>query len=261
MSPGLPDVHSFVRLQCCKLLVFAVLLAPVGIWAKTHPSRAGAVGHYSRGALRNGIPMPLSGSDHYLLFPAKCSGHANHYGHKTVVAATRAAAGRVRKAYPKAPRIPVGDLSHRRGGPIPHHLSHQNGLDVDVYFLRRQAIRPCAEPPSYERRDPATGRWEVAPDFVANWNWTLAASFARNPGVKTIFIGGLLKRHLGRWAKRHGVSKRERRLTMKKLHAVYCRPPRGIKMDTYRGNLCPHDDHIHVRFHCPRDSKGCRAHK
>jgi murein endopeptidase len=38
----------------------------------------------------------------------------------------------------RAPRIGVGDLSLRRGGPFgPKHATHQNGLDADVYYPRR----------------------------------------------------------------------------------------------------------------------------
>jgi murein endopeptidase len=40
-------------------------------------------------------------------------------------------------AHPGAPRIGIGDLSRPRGGPFgPKHASHQNGLDVDVYYPR-----------------------------------------------------------------------------------------------------------------------------
>jgi hypothetical protein len=44
---------------------------------------------------------------------------------------------------PDAPRVGIGDLSRPRGGSFgpewggPGHVSHQNGLDVDVYFPRR----------------------------------------------------------------------------------------------------------------------------
>ena len=42
------------------------------------------------------------------------------------------------RAHPRAPRVGIGDLSRRRGGPFgPKHASHQNGLDVDVYYPRR----------------------------------------------------------------------------------------------------------------------------
>jgi protein MpaA len=46
-------------------------------------------------------------------------------------------------ANPEAPRVGIGDLSRRRGGDFGAryggvgHASHQNGLDVDVYYPRR----------------------------------------------------------------------------------------------------------------------------
>jgi murein endopeptidase len=41
-------------------------------------------------------------------------------------------------AHPLAPRVGVGDLSRPQGGYFgPRHASHQNGLDIDVYYPRR----------------------------------------------------------------------------------------------------------------------------
>ena len=48
-----------------------------------------------------------------------------------------------REAHPAAPRVGVGDLSRRHGGDFGArfgglgHMSHQNGLDVDLYYPRR----------------------------------------------------------------------------------------------------------------------------
>jgi murein endopeptidase len=39
-------------------------------------------------------------------------------------------------AHPNAPRVVIGDISREGGGPMDDHVSHQNGLDVDVYFPR-----------------------------------------------------------------------------------------------------------------------------
>ena len=47
-----------------------------------------------------------------------------------------------RAAHPRAPRMAIGDLSRPRGGDFgPQfgyigHASHQNGLDVDIYYPR-----------------------------------------------------------------------------------------------------------------------------
>jgi murein endopeptidase len=50
------------------------------------------------------------------------------------------------RAHPGAPRVGIGDLSRPRGGDfgprygLPGHASHQNGLDVDLYYPRRDRL-------------------------------------------------------------------------------------------------------------------------
>jgi murein endopeptidase len=62
-------------------------------------------------------------------------------------------------AHPGAPRIGIGDLSRPRGGDfgprfgLPGHASHQNGLDVDVYYPRLdEAERAPLGPDQVNRR-------------------------------------------------------------------------------------------------------------
>jgi murein endopeptidase len=51
--------------------------------------------------------------------------------------------GGYRLDHHEAPRVVVGDLSRRGGGEIDEHVSHENGLDVDVYYPRRDGrLRP-----------------------------------------------------------------------------------------------------------------------
>jgi hypothetical protein len=61
-------------------------------------------------------------------------------------------------AHPTAPRVGVGDLSRPHGGEFgprfgpPGHASHQNGLDVDVFYPRRDGReRPPARPRQIDR--------------------------------------------------------------------------------------------------------------
>lgn len=51
-------------------------------------------------------------------------------------------------------RVGVGDLSRRNGGPFgPKHISHQNGLDADLYYPRRDRLeRPPDRPDQIDRR-------------------------------------------------------------------------------------------------------------
>ena len=62
-------------------------------------------------------------------------------------------------AHASAPRVVVGDLSRPRGGDFGRrfggrgHVSHQNGLDVDIYYPRRDAAeRPPARPRQIDGR-------------------------------------------------------------------------------------------------------------
>lgn len=252
-----------------------VVCASLGAAWAVPPARS--VGRYGGGSLQGARALPPVGPDHYLLFPPRCyrngsrphpypdlSRADNFYGHPRVVDAIVAASQQVRAQYPAAPLVPVGELSNRLGGRIPGHLSHQNGLDVDVYFLARptsgasRTVPECRDGPRFERISTETGDWEVDPGFETAWNWALAAAFAARRDVKVIFIGGLLRKELDRWARANGVPRRERRRTLRKLHAVFCRAPRGVRPPFYRNNWCPHDDHFHVRFRCPPRSPGCR---
>lgn len=82
-------------------------------------------------------------------------------------------------AHPEAPRIGVGDLSRPNGGDFgarygrPGHISHQNGLDADVYYSRRDRRERSA-------RSPAQVDRALAQDLVDR--------FVRAGAVK-VFVG------------------------------------------------------------------------
>jgi murein endopeptidase len=56
--------------------------------------------------------------------------------------------------FPIGPRLVVGDMSRRHGGPFGveyggvGHASHQNGLDVDIYYPRLDGLEQPPEKPS-----------------------------------------------------------------------------------------------------------------
>ena len=48
------------------------------------------------------------------------------------------------RKFPTAPRVIIGDISLKHGGRFGAHASHQQGLDVDVYYPRRGGGRAMA---------------------------------------------------------------------------------------------------------------------
>jgi hypothetical protein len=59
------------------------------------------------------------------------------YGHERTIRTIIEVLAAYRKTHPRAPQVVVGDISFRGGGVMDQHVSHQNGLDVDFYYPRR----------------------------------------------------------------------------------------------------------------------------
>jgi len=257
--------------------MLSLSLAALMALATPDPAASRAIGFYSKGSLEGGVQLSEA-PDHYLLFPTRCyalpalapddpTRGDNTWGHASTVAAISETLAAVRALHPDAPRIAVAELSNRVGGLIDNHLSHQNGLDVDIPFWQRGAsaeepLVPCTpytQLPRFEVQDPSG--WHVPAAFERAWNWSLAAAFAARKDVKAIFVGTLVKKALADWARANGVPVALRQRTLAKLVPVFCRAPRGVELPFYRNNFCPHDDHFHVRMKCPKDSPRCVSHR
>jgi penicillin-insensitive murein DD-endopeptidase len=192
------------------------------------PGDASAIGFYSAGCLQGGQVLPLDGTGYAVMRPSR----RRFYGHPTLINyLTTLAAGRPRGT---GKLLLIGDLGPPRGGPmVSGHASHQNGLDVDIWFITR-AVRPTA----VERERLS------APGFVidrkrlkATWGAAqanLLVAAAGNSEVNRIFVSPAIKRYMcGRFP---GASWLYR-----------LRPWWG------------HEDHFHVRLMCPPASPLCRV--
>jgi hypothetical protein len=91
------------------------------------------------GRLVDGTQLPVKGPDWVTWNPITDSVpnlpkrlYGNEHTIRTILSVTRA----YRAAHRHAARVVIGDISRDTGGPMDDHLSHQNGLDVDVYLPR-----------------------------------------------------------------------------------------------------------------------------
>jgi protein MpaA len=132
---------SFRRIAGC--VVLALVLSG-GAGAAEPRSRS--LGLPWAGSLVGGVQLPAEGEHHFTFDSVQRRSPSRgwrRYGNARLVRTTLRVLAEYAAANPQAPRVGVGDLSRPRGGDFGQrfgglgHASHQNGLDVDVYYPRR----------------------------------------------------------------------------------------------------------------------------
>jgi murein endopeptidase len=120
------------------------------------------LGSPANGRLRDGVPFPPAGEAFFTWDPIlKQSPNRvwRRYATDKTVARVLRILSEFRAAHPGAPRVGVGDLSRPKGGVFDRrygglgHASHQNGLDVDVYYPRRDRLEKAPTSPAQVDRD------------------------------------------------------------------------------------------------------------
>jgi murein endopeptidase len=120
-----------------------VATAPQQPAAPAGPSRA--IGQPWRGRLVNGVQLPEVGPDWLTWDPVLKQipdRPERRWGTAKLIATLRRVLASFHAAHPEAPQLLIGDLSRPQGGVFDQrygglgHASHQNGLDVDVYYPR-----------------------------------------------------------------------------------------------------------------------------
>ncbi len=114
-------------------------LAPKKTFPKVDWHQASSIGLPYSGRLVDGTQLPVEGVDWVTWNPVTDSSpNLRHrlYGNDHTIRTILSVVGAYRSQHPDAPRVVVGDISFRDGGGMDQHVSHQNGLDVDVYYPR-----------------------------------------------------------------------------------------------------------------------------
>ncbi|MEI6556827.1 MAG: penicillin-insensitive murein endopeptidase [Rhodospirillaceae bacterium] len=197
------------------------------------PGLAQVIGGYAHGCLAGGVALTLDGPGYQVMRPAR----RRYFGHPSLIDYLQKLGRRVHDA--GLPAIALGDLSQPRGGPMNFgHASHQSGLDVDIW------LRLDLPPLPRDRRDSLKEISLVNGDThrVQRPGWSAAHAkllrlAAADPRVERIFVNPAIKFEL---CGKAGADRDWLRLI---------RPWYG------------HDDHIHVRLHCPADSPLCEPQK
>ncbi|HTV19832.1 MAG TPA: penicillin-insensitive murein endopeptidase [Polyangiaceae bacterium] len=206
-------------------LALAALAAPESPWSRAKGPAGGpalSIGGYSAGCVQGAKELPLTGVNYTVMKPER---HRN-FGHPALVAFV-VDIGKALEERHLAP-LGVGDLGQARGGPAPNgHASHQNGLDVDLWFSPGGPNATQQPMVDLLTNKPSPHYGERVPALLE-----LAAKDAR---VARIFVNAVIKRELCE------------KTTGDRAWLSKLRPWHG------------HHEHFHVRLACPADSPECQA--
>jgi penicillin-insensitive murein endopeptidase len=231
LAPYARRCAAILVATCAAWLVVCAL--PARAWDDVSGPALGspeAIGRYAAGCLVGAERLPIDGSGYQAVNVAR----NRHYGHPVLVDFIAALARRTADA--GIGLLPVGDLSQPRGGPMIHaHASHQLGLDVDIYFRLDLERLPADERDDLDLYSVVDGeRLEVNERFREG-HATMLRIAASDPRVARIFVNPAIKQALCErdWPDRS---------FLRTLRPWY-----------------GHDDHMHVRLHCPPGSADCFA--
>ncbi len=164
------------------------------------------------------------------------AGKSAFWGHPDTIAALKLLGVRAHAA--GMPDLYMGDLSGPRGGPIPGgHMSHQMGLDADVYLdmnphpVLSVAARENLEPPSLVRPDGHA----VDPARWRPMHAALLKLATELPGVDRVLVNAAIKKQLCDT------------VTGDRSWLRLVRPWWG------------HASHMHINFVCPAGQTECPA--
>jgi len=210
--------------------VFAVHTGPADAagWTPVQQS----VGAPNAGHLLNA--SRLRGSKHIKLrFPK------NAWGTRRLLDVVQQCAIVVRRRHKWAHKLMVGDLSRRKGGPMPPHAGHRNGREADIGFYMRSG-RPLG------------GLWRVGIKHIdARRTFTYVSCLLGTGTILKIFLDRDLQQPLYREARRRGWNKARLARTFS-----YPRPRSSrVGLIQHRGG---HDNHIHVRIRCAAHERRCQ---
>jgi penicillin-insensitive murein DD-endopeptidase len=224
-KPAIAETKKNIDTLPAKALFSAEKLPSLG--------KAMALGYYTHGCLQGGVELPKTGATWQVM---RISRNRN-WGHPSLVRFLEKFAPLAAKATGWK-GILVGDMAQPRGGPLPFgHMSHQVGLDVDIWFMPMPG-----HVLSQEEREKTSAINLVADDWkhINPNTWTPAhAAFIRTaaeqPEVERVLVNAAIKKQM-------------------------CEM-QGDKHPAWMDKVRPwygHHDHIHVRLECPPGSLNCK---
>lgn len=196
-----------------------------------------AVGFYSDGQLRNANSILDENIDIIKLF----SKREKLYTTDEMLELIGESAKFVRDNFPTAEKVQIGDLSGVKGGKATRHVSHQNGLDADVVYLR--VNENAQDESNSEWSENFVSGSKASKNYHPKRNYDLLKFIHSNFAVGRIFVDAAIKKSLCNVARERGED----------------RTREGIEFLRTIRPAKHHHTHFHVRLECAAKDTNCRA--
>lgn len=193
------------------------------------------IGTPNHGALENADCLPETGEGYMQLYR-----DVEHiWGTVPMISMITEAAKDMSRKYPGRDRLQVEDISAKNGGDIDPHGSHENGQDVDIEYFKNDGIEHDPIKKHQYYADSMVVNGKPSANFDVERNWELMKALHRHGNIQKIFIDKNLKNALCQYAK----SKSDYSKNIEVLRSL-----------RHEEN---HQDHMHVRLHCPKNAPRC----
>ena len=200
-------------------------------------SASEAIGFYSSGSLKNSISIDDFDSP---LIIKLFRNRKQIYGVQELSIALDGLARHMKKTFPTIEPTQIGDMAAKKGGKIPRHKSHQNGLDADVVYYRKN--ERAQSPSNTEWAEYFVTSTGLSKNFDTRRNWEAFKYLVDRHQVSRILVDGKIKKEMCSIATQRG-ERNSHRETLRRL----------------RIENSVHKTHFHLRLKCPNGSPDCRA--
>jgi penicillin-insensitive murein endopeptidase len=199
-----------------------------------------AVGVYTKGILEKPDTLPLIGDGFKKIFQFRNRAH----GTLDLISIVMAASKEIHRDFPAVERVQIGDMTDKDGGQQGGHFSHQNGLDADIVFFRkdRREMDPGVQgrtTTGFDEQFVVKGKLTQNFDIDANWKFIYHLFASRS--IDRIFVDRNIKKAFCDYASAKGMRQEWKEILRKLRH---------------ENN---HADHMHIRLKCPDNSTKCRT--
>lgn len=199
----------------------------------SHGALSQAIGFYSKGKIKDSKSIDSYTGHFEKLFRNRGQLYSTDYLLDFFSSASR----EIKKVYPDVEPLQVGDISALKGGKIKRHQSHQNGLDIDVVYLRVNKSGQDLSNPEWAEDFVEGSR--PSKNFDVERNWKLFKMLVKSGKVGRIFVD---------WAHK------------RKFCELYDKSMDPLDFQTLRlmSGAKYHRTHFHLRLLCKESYSRCR---